>query len=441
LNSSPRAFAKLRSQYKRLPVWLRTRLGHLSTALFGLSWRWKLPPVVGPKAEKSSVCESPSRVTIVSILGTATGVGGAARSLGRFLDRCQVQVSYLDAGGVLSYPVDPKLDLYETFEPTPIATPSSNTIIFQLDPHHIARMIPWLPIDIGAFGHRIGYWVWELDNIPLWWHKLASRVDEIWVPSSFVASAARKALPQKSIHVVPHVIEAPAFSSSEAAEARARLRAALGLDAACFVAAFGFSMRSSMARKNPIAAIEAFGLAFSGDEKACLVLRCIDLHLYPQGHLALKAAILAAKARIILVGQEVAMIDLYHACDVYLSLHRSEGFGLTIAEAMSHGRPVIVTNWSGSCDFVDQSCGYLVDYKLVGVVDPQNIFRSGSGLWAEPNAHIAARALRELADDRGACLRLGEAARRKILQHGRGDEILARLHLPAVTSVERELTS
>ena len=441
MNQVPEYIAWLRSQYKRLPVWLRNKLGRVSTAFFGLTWRWKLSPVASSNIAAGSPPEAAGAVTILSILSTPSGVGGAARTLGRYLDRHGLHVSYIDAGTVLGYPTSPDLVGDKSLEPAHLFSTTRRTIIFQLDPSQIARTIPWLPIQIGPHDLRIGYWAWELDEIPLWWKKLAPRVHEIWVPSEFVAAAARKALPDCSIYVVPHVIDPPTCSPCEALSARARVRERLKLDATCFVAGYAFSMRSSMARKNPLAAIAAFELAFPSNQNACLILRCLDVHTYAKGYAQLQSAIGASVARIILVGPEVTIFDLYQACDVYLSLHRSEGFGLTIAEAMAHGRPVIATNWSGNCDFVDGTCGILVEYRLVPVVDPQNIFQRSSGLWAEPNALIAANALQTLANDRDTCTRLGEAARLKIMQHGRGDAIMARLNLPAAVPEERELNS
>src|SRR6516165_8562777 len=107
------------------------------------------------------------------------------------------------------------------------------------------------------------------------------------------------------------------------------------------------------------------------------------------------------------------MLDLVAACDVYVSLHRSEGLGLSIAEAMAQGKPVIATNWSGNTDFMTPTTSFPVGYELVELTEDVGAYRAGQ-LWAEPSVDDAARLMRLVYDDRALAHARGQAARRHI---------------------------
>lgn len=100
---------------------------------------------------------------------------------------------------------------------------------------------------------------------------------------------------------------------------------------------------------------------------------------------------------------------LYAGSDVVVSLHRSEGFGLAIAEAMCHGLPVIATDWSGNVDFVTAQTGIPVPFRLVAAEDPQGTYHHPDMNWAEADVEAAALALRRLREDRQLASRLGQA--------------------------------
>ncbi|MGH9582417.1 MAG: glycosyltransferase, partial [Bryobacteraceae bacterium] len=105
--------------------------------------------------------------------------------------------------------------------------------------------------------------------------------------------------------------------------------------------------------------------------------------------------------------------ELIAACDSFVSLHRSEGFGLGIAEAMYLGKPVIATNYSGNVDFTKQDNSCLVDYRLVPVKPGEYLFPEGQ-VWADPNVDQAAMYMRRLAGDRDYAKRIGSAGTESI---------------------------
>jgi glycosyltransferase involved in cell wall biosynthesis len=179
-----------------------------------------------------------------------------------------------------------------------------------------------------------------------------------------------------------------------------------------------FDMASGFTRKNPLAAVEAFRLAFRDDPRARLIVKCQNPKVYPEGHKQLlQAAVDNTNIAIdttVMNRQQVARLI---ACsDVLLSLHRSEGFGLGIAEAMLAGLPVVCTDWSGCTDFVDTQCGMPVPFKLTSASDPQGEFDYGDMLWADPDIYEAADALRLLHERPDERLYLGQNGRDRALK-------------------------
>lgn len=165
--------------------------------------------------------------------------------------------------------------------------------------------------------------------------------------------------------------------------------------------------RSSFTRKNPAAAVEAFRRAFGDAPSARLVIK---LNGRP-GDIDVFARSLKDLPNVTVLStflDDDAMTTLFHSVDALVSLHRAEGFGLPMLEAMAHGVPVVATGWSGNTDFMDGDNSLLVPYELVPVADEAGIY-SGS-IWADPDVEAAADLLRRLADDPDLHERLAAAA-------------------------------
>jgi glycosyltransferase involved in cell wall biosynthesis len=213
---------------------------------------------------------------------------------------------------------------------------------------------------------------------------------------------------------------------------------------------FTFSASSSDARKNPWAVIEAFRRAFQPDEQgttAHLVIKANDLDRFPELATHLVQAIASVNGTLLSRQMSRADMDcLLATCDIYASLHRSEGFGLGMAEAMAMGKPVIATGYGGNVDFMPPGSAALVGYDIRPITHQDHRFGAEFGdwytagqLWAEPNVDQAARWLRWLAGSekrrRAMGIRAAEAVRTSCSSEAVGATMARRL-----AELDRQLT-
>lgn len=256
-------------------------------------------------------------------------------------------------------------------------------------------------------GHYIvACWFWELETIPMNWMSAIELVDEIMVASQFIENAFRR-ITDKPIMRLPLPLSDWRDSGLQ--------RSDFGLDVDKFVFLFTFDFHSFVTRKNPQAIVHAFQQAFPHDrDDVRLVLKSSNGHLYAEQMREL-LTLVVGDSRILLrdeVIEKVHVRALQRCCDVYVSMHRAEGFGLGLAECMSIGKPVIATGWSGNMEFMTESNSCLVEYDLVPVAGG---YPDSDGThWAEPRIASASDAMRRLADDPAYARALGEVAKKDI---------------------------
>ncbi len=246
--------------------------------------------------------------------------------------------------------------------------------------------------------YNIASWWWELPEFPDAWKPSFEPFDEIWAGTRFVVAALAAKSPVPVV-LVPPVVDVGAVRFGRRAEFGWRD------DETVFL--FVFDYFSVFERKNPVAAIRALRRAFPrGDENVRLAIKSINGDADPAGRARMRAAA-AGDRRIDLIDGYVsreAKNEMLGACDAYVSLHRSEGFGYTIAEAMALGKPVIATPWSGPADFLTTSNSYPVAYELVELGEAHGPYTAGQ-TWADPDVDDAARMMR-LVHERPAEARL-----------------------------------
>ena len=255
--------------------------------------------------------------------------------------------------------------------------------------------------------YTVGYWFWELDPFPAAMHHAFDYVDEVWTATTFVASGIRQ-IGRRPVTTVPLPVAVPRTSP-------AVTRESLNLPQG-FLFLFLFDFFSVLERKNPVGLIDAFTRAFRPNEGPTLMIKTIN----GQRRLVDLERVRAAAAE----RPDILIVDDYYSaeqknsltglCDCYVSLHRSEGLGLTMAEAMALGKPVIATAYSGNVDFMTPENSYLVNYTIGAVPRGTNPYPQGSP-WAEPNLDEAAELMRRVYEAPREAAARGERAREDIL--------------------------
>jgi glycosyltransferase involved in cell wall biosynthesis len=238
--------------------------------------------------------------------------------------------------------------------------------------------------------YTIGYWPWELKKWPANWRHCFSLVDEVWASSKHIQQAAEKA-GRVPVYLMPMAVAIP--------KVKRYIRKQWSLPEADYLFVFSFDGNSSIARKNPLGVIEAFKLAFPDQNEAVgLVIKCMrpdSKNLVWQSILSLAKQ----DPRIHIIDrmlEKPEVLGLYKLCDCFVSLHRAEGFGRGIAEALLLGLKVIATDHGGNIDFCLPGSAYLVPYKLISVGKKNYVEASGQK-WANPDITSSAKVMKNLA--------------------------------------------
>ena len=338
------------------------------------------------------------RVSIIGFHKAVLGLGEDARCL--FSSLCEIGVSpeMIDVSPAGLEPHE-DIDSFGCFE---AVKPTGEILIFCLPAIEMMRVLVTMRPSIDRSRQRIvGYWPWETTRLPNQWKHAYDEVDEIWASTSFLEGVYRSAT-SKTVRLMPlyvHVTDrksAPVSFPPEDGTFR-------------FITVF--DLNSRVARKNPEGAIEAFRRAFDReDERVELLVKTIHAEHHLSDFRRLQQSV-EEDGRITIFNKAIARQDvdaLIASSDAYVSLHRAEGFGRPLVEAMMLRTAVIATQWSGSADYLTSQTGYPVRSVLRTVEAHEYPFAAGQ--WAEPDLDHAAAAMRAAFADRADRERRVEAA-------------------------------
>jgi glycosyltransferase involved in cell wall biosynthesis len=291
-----------------------------------------------------------------------------------------------------------------------ILTPRNDFRIMRFS--HIIEFIPSIiPSNINRVRSRIAFW--EFTSGFEYAYPDMHLSPNVIAMSDFNSDYFRKTLPN---YVNIRKIRYPFHFDNRDHSSNDEIRKKYGFNND-FVVFFNFDFASSFNRKNPDSVMKAFNKAFHNIPQTRLVFKTksAKTNLDRLKQLKLLATELGITDKITIINDYIPQPDLYgltNACDVYISLHRGEGFGITLAEAMFLGKPVICTNWSATTEFCNHECTLPIPYKLIPV-NPNQIdhpFYAKVKEWAEPDIDAAADALLQLYQSPDLCKELGKKA-------------------------------
>lgn len=335
-------------------------------------------------------------VNVMGSFKSEKGLGTAVRADIRSLQAAKIPCACNDSSDSGSSNPDNSLDCFS----------SNNPYLFNLihiNPHTYVS-IDGVSVNYYEYlakhteylrGHyNIGYWVWELDAAPEYWKDVSKYIHEIWTPSDFSMRSISRGMSVPVVRI-PHCVYMPGTRPETI-----KKRNDFNLTDDVFLFLFIFDFSSYIERKNPFGVIDAFKKAFSPSDKAMLFIKTYHTASNRPKFYELLRAIRGYNITVSdAVFPQGDVRSLISVSDCYVSLHRSEGFGLTIAEAMSMGKPVIATGYSGNMDFMNYDNSFPVDYKLKKLEKDYGVYEKGN-YWAEPDTDEASCLMKRVFENR-----------------------------------------
>lgn len=364
----------------------------------------------------ANATSSQNKIVLVGNPFSPTGRGGTVLSFLRSLRAVSMPVKLCDAYSRNTIGnIDPSLE--NELQGILLPLPGDQINIYHLNGDEVDVAQATLKHKLPNGAYNIIYPFWELSNYPQPWQEKLELFDEIWAPSLFIQQTLKKTLTKPIYHMpLPVQVELTSFLG----------RKYFGIPESAYLFLFSFDFRSYLDRKNPGALLNIF-------EKVCKARPGADIRIVIKIH----GTQVSARSNfdymnfVKLIRQsgfrdQIILIDrvyndneiknLIRCCDCFVSLHRSEGFGLGMAEAMYLGKPVIATGYSGNMDFMTRDNSCLVDYELIPVKEGQYPFAEGQ-VWADPDVEQAANFMQKLLDDRDFGRELGMRASQSIRKY------------------------
>ncbi len=327
-------------------------------------------------------------INVIGLPNGQFGIGEDARTATRALLRAGFETSVCPAPIAIATTISSEEWTDDFVQDEPVAR--TNLINLPAADTYQLLMKRWAPVLAGRY--NICAWQWELPVWPEPWRPLLNIPDEIWAQSKYVQKMFQAAT-DKPVTYMPLAVDKPFFAP--------RGKAHFGIPEQAFAFLSVFDCNSWIKRKNPTGALRAFAKAFPPSRTDVrLVVKIMNSRRGVPEYEELLEQV-AKDERIILIDEFLSrsdMLALIDCCDVFVSLHRSEGFGRVVAEAMYVGKPVISTNFSGSVDFAFEGTAYVVDGPLVKLQKGDYVEYKDQ-YWMDPDVDAAAQAMVKCIDD------------------------------------------
>lgn len=342
----------------------------------------------------------PKGVNLIGNIRAETGLGQSCRLVANELAHCRFPMTvfnYQQSGNFRQSD--------QSFETVITKECFYGINLIHINPHELGIALMQLEQKLWDKHYNIGFWLWELEEFPDEWLPCIRRMDEIWTPSEFISRAIRKKT-KKPVVTIPYAIEAQMSEQWN--------RKNFGLPEKQFLFLMIYDNNSIPERKNPQGVIRAFQQAFpknsKEENKAGLVIKMNSAN----GQQLREIEQLAKGYKTIYLITELMpkeKVNSLIACvDAVISLHRAEGFGLVLAEAMFLEKPVIATNWSANTEFMNDNVACMIDFSLTKLNKTMGPFQKGQR-WAEPDLCQAASMMKKLVLNPDYCSQLAADAK------------------------------
>jgi len=344
--------------------------------------------------------KNPNGINLIGLIKAEVGLGQSCRLIAEAIDYSNIDYTIFNQVQINSCRQEDT-----SWDDKITNTTPYNINIIHINPPDLAIAYLTLGKSIWDYKYNVAFWLWELEDFPKEWSNCFNIVNEIWSPSEFVSESIRKktSLP---VHTMIYPISAPVD------EAYDRKYFKLPEDKFLFLCMY--DSNSMTDRKNPMGVINAFKEAFKpSDLHVGLVVK---INNPDDRDLELIKSMLEKYANIYIIQEIMSKIEvnsLIKNVDVFVSLHRAEGFGLPLAEAMLIGTPTIATNWSANTEFMNDDVSCMVDYKLIMIEKDYGVYKKGNR-WADPDIKQAAQCMIKLYEDKSFYNKISKSAQNYI---------------------------
>lgn len=344
----------------------------------------------------------PRGVNLVGYVRAESGLGAVARGVASALESAGIpfNVINLESGNYSRHTDD-------SWSHKEVRTSDYDITIVCVNPDQSLHLRTYVPPHVLSERYVIGYWFWELAELPDEWLADFAFTDEVWAGSKFIGEAVSRKASGPVVPIPPVV---------RLSEGKTLTRNELGLPENRFLFLAMFDTRSVLQRKNPLGVLSAFKTAFPDDNSRVSLVMNFNNHDVNDPLFQELRKQIGQDDRVVVLGGALDrdhITSLINACDCFVSLHRSEGFGLGPAEAMSLRKPAIITNWSGNTDYMTADNCLPVNYELVKLGRDYGPYKADQH-WAEPDLEQAAHWMKKIAHDPDLASRIGARARETI---------------------------